>query len=84
MNHTDERILKLARCGLTDEQIARKIGRPNDLERVRRAIGQRSGDGERRRSWDGNVLRACHKCNQLAPFQGGSAFFCSKCVGGGK
>jgi hypothetical protein len=34
-NQTNERIKKLARKGLTDEQIARKIGRP-DAEGVRR------------------------------------------------
>ena len=37
-NHINERIKKLARKGLTDEQIARKIGRPDDegLRRVRK------------------------------------------------
>jgi hypothetical protein len=35
-NQTTERIKKLARKGLTDEQIARKIGRPDEagLRRV--------------------------------------------------
>jgi len=33
-HHTDKRIAKLARRGLSVEQIARKIGRPKDLERV--------------------------------------------------
>jgi hypothetical protein len=37
-NQTNERIKKLARKGLTDEQIARKIGRPDEagLRRVRK------------------------------------------------
>ncbi len=37
-NQTNERIKKLALKGMTDEQIARKIGRPDDagLRRVRK------------------------------------------------
>jgi hypothetical protein len=33
--HTDKRIIKLHKAGLTPEQIARKIGRPGDVERLR-------------------------------------------------
>ncbi len=36
--HTDKRIIKLARKGLTPTQIARKIGRPGDTERVWAAL----------------------------------------------
>ena len=36
--HTDERIRKLAARGLDHETIARKIGRPGDVARVRRAL----------------------------------------------
>ena len=42
MNHTDLRILKEHRRGLTPEQIARKIGRPGDVQRVREAL-ERAG-----------------------------------------
>ncbi|KKN92299.1 hypothetical protein LCGC14_0207900 [marine sediment metagenome] len=37
-NQTDERIKKMALKGMTDEQIARKIGRPDEagLRRVRK------------------------------------------------
>lgn len=38
MSTTDKRILKLHAKGLTPEQIARKIGRPGDVERVLKAI----------------------------------------------
>lgn len=38
MNHTTERIRKLNKAGLTPEQIARKIGRPGDIERVLKAL----------------------------------------------
>ncbi len=44
-SHTDLRILKLHRRGLTPEQIARKIGRPGDVERVRDALKRAKGDG---------------------------------------
>ena len=37
-NHTDARILKLYAKGLSLEQIARKIGRPNDVPRVKSAL----------------------------------------------
>lgn len=39
-NQTNERIKKLAMKGMTDEQIARKIGMPNEagLRRVRKVI----------------------------------------------
>lgn len=37
-SHTTERIRKLHTAGLSPEQIARKIGRPGDLERVRQAL----------------------------------------------
>ena len=36
--HTDERIRKLHKKGLSVEQIARKIGRPGDVERVEQAL----------------------------------------------
>jgi hypothetical protein len=36
--HTDKRIIKLHKAGLTPEQIARKIGRPGDVERVQQAL----------------------------------------------
>ena len=36
--HTEERILKLARKGLSPAQIARKIGRPSDIPRVLEAL----------------------------------------------
>ncbi len=38
MNHTNERIKKLADKGLSNESTARKIERPGDLERVRRIL----------------------------------------------
>jgi len=38
--HTDERIIKLHRRGLTAEQIARKIGRPDDVARVIAALAR--------------------------------------------
>jgi tRNA-dihydrouridine synthase len=40
VSHTDKRILKMARKNpeMTAEQIARKIGRPNDVERVEKAL----------------------------------------------
>jgi len=38
ISHTDQRILKLARKGLSLESIARKIGRPGDVERVLKAL----------------------------------------------
>ncbi len=38
MSHTTARIRKLHARGLSPEQIARKIGRPGDLERVRLAL----------------------------------------------
>lgn len=37
-NHKDARIKKLAAKGLTIEQIARKLGAPDDLERVRAGL----------------------------------------------
>lgn len=37
-SHKDERIIKLWKRGLTTEQIARKIGAPLDLERVKDAL----------------------------------------------
>lgn len=37
-SHTTKRIRKLAKKGLTPEQIARKIGRPGDIERVLQAL----------------------------------------------
>jgi hypothetical protein len=40
MNHTDERIKKLAAQGLSDEQIAKKIGRPGDIARVRKVTAK--------------------------------------------
>lgn len=51
MNHTDERIKKLAAAGLSDEQIARKIGRPDDVERVRKVT----------------VTVACAECVRTGP-----------------
>lgn len=38
MSQTEARILKLAKRGLSPEQIARKIGRPNDVERVKKTL----------------------------------------------
>ncbi len=38
-SHTTLRIKKLHAEGRTDEQIARSIGRPDDLERVRKVTG---------------------------------------------
>ena len=38
-SHKNERIIKLWKRGLTIKQISRKIGSPDDLERVRTAIG---------------------------------------------
>lgn len=35
MNNKDERIVKLWRRGLTEQQIAKKLGAPDNLERVR-------------------------------------------------
>lgn len=46
MNHTDERVLKLFRRGVSIPAIARKIGRPDDFERVRAAL-RRSEEGAR-------------------------------------
>ena len=40
VTHTDLRIKKLAAKGLTPEQIARKIGRPGDVERVLRVLNK--------------------------------------------
>jgi len=37
-SHTDARIRKLAESGLSPDQIARKIGRPNDIARVDKAL----------------------------------------------
>ena len=37
-HHTHERIIKLARRGLSHDSIARKIGRPGDVERVKEAL----------------------------------------------
>ena len=39
INHTDERIKKMLARGLSPEQIARKIGRPDDIQRVVRVMG---------------------------------------------
>ena len=38
MNHTNERIKKLLAKGMTPEQIAKKIGRPNDVDRVLKVV----------------------------------------------
>lgn len=38
MNTKDKRIAKLFRKGLSIEQIARKIGMPSNLERVREGL----------------------------------------------
>lgn len=37
-NHKDARIMKLHRKGLSLAQIARKIGMPNNVERVQQAL----------------------------------------------
>lgn len=42
ISDTDRRIWKLAAKGLSAETIARKIGRPGDVERVRKALARRS------------------------------------------
>jgi len=41
-HHTHERIIKLARKGLSHDSIARKIGRPGDVERVQEALDKDS------------------------------------------
>ena len=41
-NPTDARIVKLAQQGASVERIAKRIGRPGDLERVRKAL-ERAG-----------------------------------------
>ena len=49
MNPTDARIIKLARQGMTLDRIAKRIGRPDDLQRVRDALeraGIKSAEGE--------------------------------------
>ena len=38
MNHTNERIKKLLAKGMTPEQIVKKIGRPNDVDRVLKVV----------------------------------------------
>ena len=69
MHHTDERIKKLAAKGLTDEQIARKIGRPDDLDRVRKVT----------------LPVVCHECGKMFPLCDMSkreepfTFLCLKC-----
>ena len=40
MNATDARILKLHAQGMTLERIAKRIGRPDDLARVRDALAR--------------------------------------------
>lgn len=40
-SHKDERIIKLWKRGLTIEQIARKIGNPDDKGRVKDALRRR-------------------------------------------
>jgi len=44
MSHTDKRILKLSAKGLSEESIARKIGRPGDVERVRKALNRHTDE----------------------------------------
>lgn len=44
MNHTDERIWKLYGRGLSYEQIARKIGRPGDIDRVRAGLARKESE----------------------------------------
>ena len=61
-NKTDERIMKLFYNGLNPEQIARKIGRPDDIDRVVSAIRKnepffkRREDGE---ETNGDCGRGC-------------------------
>lgn len=38
VSHTDKVIIKLHRQGLSIERIARRIGRPGDIERVKQAL----------------------------------------------
>jgi hypothetical protein len=38
ITHTEERIIKLAKRGLSVKSIARKIGRPDDHQRVLEAL----------------------------------------------
>ena len=38
LNHTDQRIIKLYKRGLSLRSISNKIGRPGDIERVKKAI----------------------------------------------
>jgi len=45
VNHTTERIKKLHARGMSDEQIARKIGRPDDIARVRKVTESEVKDG---------------------------------------
>jgi len=43
MNKKDQRILKLHAKGLNPEQIAKKIGCPDDVKRIMTAIERNSG-----------------------------------------
>ena len=54
-HHTHERIIKLARRGLSPESIARKIGRPGDVERVREALDKHAQDLNKSNSLIGSV-----------------------------
>ena len=38
INKTDKRIAKWYRMGITLDKIARKIGRPNDIQRVKEGL----------------------------------------------
>jgi len=55
-NHKDARIKKLHEKGMTVEQIARKLGAPEDLERVREGLARIAG-GE----------KSCAHCGEEIP-----------------
>ena len=66
--HTDDRIRKLFARGLTFQQIARKIGRPGDVERVLRALREGDVDGFRFR---------CNRCARPMVAISAGAWGCS-------
>ena len=56
-HHTHERIIKLSRRGLSHDSIARKIGRPGDVERVQEALDKDSQQNQVKSVEDEVVMR---------------------------